>query len=260
MDYRQLFRDIFSLNTTGLRLRGNKLVSIVKRKFVGQNPDDVVVADIPVIINNRNRYTYLLQLIHWLEKAGMNNITILDNDSTYPPLLEYYSTTAHRVVKLGENVGHLALWKSDLYNEIKSKFYIYTDPDVVPAVDCPNDLVTTLLAGLKKYNSIDKIGVGLKIDDLPDHYDSKKKVMEWESQFWKVQVDPGIFNAGVDTTFALYRPYTNGAIWVAPAYRTGPPYVAHHMPWYENSEFPGEENLYYAQNVRQGASHWIQKK
>lgn len=260
MDYRQLLRDIFTLNVTSLRARGVKLSGIVMRKLVGQKPNEVIVEEIPVIINNRNRFTYLLELIEWLEKAGMKNITILDNDSTYLPLLAYYATTKHRVVKLGANVGHLALWKSDLYNEVRSKYYIYTDPDVVPAKECPHDLVNVLLSGLKKYNVIQKMGVGLKIDDLPDHYASKQKVIEWETQFWKQEIEPGIYNAAVDTTLALYRPYTNGAVWVAPAFRTGEPYVAHHMPWYENSSAPGEENEYYAKNVRQGASHWIEKK
>jgi hypothetical protein len=112
---------------------------------------------------------------------------------------------------------------------------------------------------LKKHPSIEKIGMGLKIDDLPEHYHNKRKVIEWERQFWKKIVERGVYDASVDTTFALYRPYTNGAKWVAPAYRTGEPYVAHHMPWYENSSDPGEENLYYAEHARVGASHWTNK-
>lgn len=259
MDFRQLFRDIFTLNTSAFKTRRYRLAGLLKRKFSGQNIDSVVPAEIPVVINNRNRFTYLLQLITWLEKAGMKNIIILDNDSTYPPLLDYYSKTKHRVVKLGDNVGHLALWKSKLFDEIGSRYYIYTDPDLVPVDNCPADLAAFLLEQLKKYPAIEKIGTGLKIDDLPDHYSGKQKVIDWEKRYWEMPVAENIFNAEVDTTFALYRPYTNGAKWVAPAYRTGPPYVAYHLPWYENSADPGEENLYYAQHVRQGASHWIPK-
>lgn len=259
MDFRQLIKDIFTLNFRSFRLRSYRLKGMFRRKFSGQRIDDVRPEDIPVVINNRNRYTYLLRLIGWLEEAGMKKIIILDNDSTYPPLLGYYARTPHRVVKLGANVGHHALWKSELYKEIESGFYIYTDPDMVPVDDCPKDLVAYLLRQLAKYSPIEKIGIGLKIDDLPDHYSGKQKVLEWESRYWTLPVADGIYNAEVDTTFALYRPFTNGAQWVAPAYRTGPPYIAYHLPWYENSADPGEENAYYAKHVRQGASHWIPK-
>lgn len=260
MDVGLLFKDIFTLNLKSLRLRGHRLSGVLKRKMRGEKSAEVNPKNIPVVINNRNRLTYLLELIAWLEKAGMKNIIILDNDSTYPPLLDFYSKTNYRVIKLGANVGHLALWKSDFYKEIAHRYYIYTDPDVVPVEDCPLDVAEFMLKQLDKYGSIEKIGIGLKIDDLPDHYEGKKRVLEWEGKYWTKKVADSVFDAEVDTTFALYRPFTNGVKWVAPAYRTGPPYVARHLPWYENSDDPGEENIFYAKNVRQGASHWIDKK
>lgn len=259
MDIKQLVRDIFTLNFRAIDARFSKLNGMIMRKMAGEKLDKIDVGNIPVIINNRNRYTYLLELIKWLENADMDNIIILDNDSTYEPLLDYYATTSHRVVKLNANVGHLALWKSTLYDEVSSQHYIYTDPDVVPAKNCPEDVIWYLLEQLRKYPAIQKIGLGLKIDDLPEHYSHKRKVIDWESKFWKHEIAPGIYNAEVDTTFALYRPYTNGAKWVAPAYRTGEPYVAHHLPWYENTASPGEENEYYASHARQGATHWTNK-
>ena len=259
MDYGQLIKDIFTLNFRSMRLRYARLKGLRKRSSLGQKISQVDPKRIPVVINNRNRHTYLIQLISWLEKAGMTNIIILDNDSTYPRLLEYYGTTKHRVVKLGDNVGHHALWKSSLWKEIQSQYYIYTDPDVVPHKNCPADTAEYLLKQLEKYTSIEKIGLGLKIDDLPEHYANKQKVIEWESKYWKNEVTPGIYNSEVDTTFALYRPFTDGKTWVAPAYRTGEPYVAHHMPWYENTADPGEENLYYMKHARTGASHWTNK-
>lgn len=188
----------------------------------------------------------------------MKRIIILDNDSSYPPLLDYYSKTKHRVIRLGGNIGHLALWKTEVFREFRNQYYIYTDPDVVPAEDCPKDLPAFLLRQLQRFSAIEKIGLGLKIDDLPDHYSGKAKVIDWEKRYWEKNVAPGIYDAEVDTTFALYRPYTNGAVWVAPAYRTGKPYVARHLPWYENSADPGAENLYYIANARQGATHWTQ--
>lgn len=259
MDFGQLIKDVFTLNFRSFALRREKLRSLRLRNSRGQKIQEVDPKKIPIIINNRNRYTYLVQLITWLERSGHENIIILDNDSTYPPLLEYYGNAKHRVVKLGANVGHLALWKSSLYKEIENQYYVYSDPDVVPSDQCPRDLVAYLLRQLEKYSNIDKCGAGLRIDDLPERYSNKKQVMEWESKYWKKEVAPGIYDAEVDTTFAVYRPYTNGAIWVAPAYRTGEPYVAWHLPWYEDSVNPTEENQYYMQHSKPGSSHWTAK-
>jgi hypothetical protein len=260
MDIGLFFKDLFTFNRKSLLLRWRRLSGLIKRKTIGQKSANVNWQEIPVIINNRNRLTYLLQLVHWLENAGMKKIIILDNDSTYPPLLDYYKTTSHRVIKLNENVGHLALWKSSVYKEFVSQYYIYTDPDLVPIDRCPKDVVKFLLSKLDQYSSPEKIGLGLQIDDLPDHYANKEQVLKWEKRYWTNAVDETVFAAEVDTTFALYRPFTNGAQWVSPAYRTNFPYVAKHLPWYENTADPGEENNYYASHVRQGASHWIERK
>lgn len=260
LDRGQLIKDILTFNVPSFRIRWDKLLSMALRKWNGQKPEEVKWQEIPVVINNRNRYSYLLQLISWLENAGMKHIIILDNDSTYPPVLEYYKTTVHQVIKLGENVGHLALWKSHLYGQIRSGYYIYTDPDLVPDETCPSDLVRRLLEVLKLYPQADKVGAGLKIDDLPDHFAKKPEVLSWEKKFWEKEIAPGVFDAEVDTTFALYRPYTNGALWVGKALRTGTPYVIKHLPWYENSADPDEESRFYADSIRKGSSHWTEKK
>ena len=46
---------------------------------------------IPVYIICRDRVTPLKELVSWLEKTGEADIHLIDNDSTYPQLLEYYS-------------------------------------------------------------------------------------------------------------------------------------------------------------------------
>jgi len=215
------------------------------------------IQNIPVIINNRNRLTYLLQLIGWLEKNGYKNIYIIDNQSTYPPLLNFYSATKYHVFRLDKNVGHLALWKTGIHKYFSNDYYIYTDPDIVPVDDCPADAIPFLMQQFKKIKNIEKIGLGIKIDDLPEHYSERQKVLEWENKFWKKEIAKDVYEADVDTTFALYRPYTNGALWVQKACRTGGKYMIRHLPWYENSSLPTEENEYYKKNVFQGASHWI---
>ena len=211
---------------------------------------------IPVVINNRDRCTPLQQLVTWLEQHGYETIYIIDNDSSYPPLLEYYKTCPHTVVRYG-NLGHLALWKSPLFKSIRRDYYVYTDSDVVPAKDCPADVIGHFLEQLQQHPQLDKVGFSLAIDDLPDHYALKQEVIDWERKHWDKPLKNGLFDAPIDTTFALYRPFTmprDGHAWAMPAYRTAPPYTAHHMPWYQDTQHFSEDELYYMQHASNSAS------
>lgn len=261
MDVNQLYKDLKSFNIKSFKLRLFKLSAFIKRllllplkKNFGNGKE---LKSIPIIINNRNRLTYLLQLISWLEENGYSNIYIIDNDSDYPPLLDYYSKTPYPVFRLKENIGHLSLWKTGIIDQFKNDYYVYTDPDVVPVKECPDDAISFFMKQLKKYKNIEKVGFSLKIDDLPDSYADKGKVIDWEKKFWEKMVADDVYDAPIDTTFALYRPYTNGAIWVQNAYRTAGKYIARHLPWYEDSSNPTEENEYYKNKIKKGASHWI---
>jgi len=262
MDYKQLLKDIGTLNFTSFGTRYHKLIAVLRRKFLLSENNFAATGnfyEVPIIINNRNRLDFLKKMIGWLRDVGYKNIVILDNMSNYEPLLEYYQTAPVKVIALKENLGHLAFWKSGVYRQFYKDYYVYTDPDLVPVEECPKDFMNYFFELLNKYNDVEKVGFGLKIDDLPDHYDRKKEVIEWEKKFWTTQREPGVYDAALDTTFALYRPYTNGAIWVQNALRTGRPYLMRHLPWYENTSALSAESLFYKENMKKGASHWIIK-
>jgi hypothetical protein len=213
-------------------------------------------SDIPVVINSFNRLSSLKRLVEWLEMIGTRQIIIIDNASTYPPLLDYYKTLTHEIV-YAENLGEGALWKLPyLWKRIRSDFYVYTDPDIVPASDCPGDAVGKFLALLISHWWVDKVGFGLRIDDLPDEYEKKAAVLDWEAKHWEREIEPSVFKAGIDTTFALYRPYARG--WSGSALRTGFPYVAAHTTWYSDSRNPSPEDVHYANSVRKGISTWLE--
>jgi O-antigen/teichoic acid export membrane protein len=212
------------------------------------------VHEIPVIINSRNRLTPLLALIDALERAGTRNIFILDNDSTYPPLLRYFESTRHRVLHHGANRGPYGFWDSPFWRLFRNDFYVYTDPDVVPCEDCPNDFMQLFYDTLRADKALGKVGFGLRIDDLPDYVD-KTKVIGWEKIHWDKPVNGVLYDAPIDTTFALYRPRARGGFWCR-AYRTGAPYLARHMPWYSNPNQPTEEDEFYARTASSVYSHY----
>ena len=227
--------------------------------WYGRHPKDPDYHRIPIIINNFNRLDCLQKLIKALEERGYTDIHILDNLSTYPPLLAWYETCPYDVIRLDRNIGYRAIWLSGVYERFKRSFYVYTDSDVVPDENCPEDFMKRFMNVLRKYPRCLKVGFGLRIDDLPDHYAQKEAVLANEGRFWKEPLGDGLYKAQIDTTFALYRPYCYG-----PAndhhlmIRTGAPYVARHLPWYADSAQLSEEDRYYIQTTRQ-STHWTEQ-
>lgn len=209
----------------------------------------------PIIINNFNRVKSLRGLLKWLEDAGYNNIHIIDNASTYPPLLDYYDQINFPVYKC-QNLGAHALWKnSELWNKIKWGLYVYTDSDVVPMDSCPSNFVEQAVLYFQRFPSIQKIGLSLEINDLPDSYAKKTDVLAWEGQYWQKKIDSFLFDAAVDTTFAVYKPFAKGGWWIKSG-RLDRPYTASHTPWYENSQSLTDEERFYRHSVIKGVSTW----
>ena len=98
--------------------------------------------EVPIFVNSFNRLACLRRLLEWLCAAGHRRIFVIDNASTYPPLLDYLDEVERHhiatVMRLPENVGHLAIWACGLLDRLGiTSEYVYTDPDVVPADFCP---------------------------------------------------------------------------------------------------------------------------
>ncbi len=212
----------------------------------------------PIIIIVRDRLEPLRLLLEWLDRAGHDEVYLLDNASTYPPLIDALATSPHTVVPAGGNLGHRSPWTSGLVAKVGAdRAYVITDPDVVPDENCPLDAVVKFAELLDRYPEVDRVGFGLKIDDLPEEYRHRDEVVTWEAQFWIDEAEPGVYRADIDTTFALYRPGPRRP--GAHGLRTGTPYVARHLPWYEDSEKPSEEQRYYLDHLDPTVNTWDQE-
>lgn len=206
---------------------------------------------IPIIINNFNRLSMLQRLIKSLRTRGYNKIVILDNCSSYQPLLEWYKTCEIEIVHLPKNYGFRALWKhKPSRNRFCNDYYIYTDPDMELDENCPNDLIERMFDILKnKRQRAFKIGPSLRIDNLPLHYCHREQVISFESKYYtkteKID-DLLLYRAPIDTTFALYRPRIGlSRSSSLESYRMASPYSILHLPWYQDSMNLDEEELYY---------------
>jgi len=212
--------------------------------------------DIPIFIINRNRLSAMRKLIDWLGQAGMRKIVIMDNQSNYPPLLEYYKALPPgvKLMLLDQNHGPHVLWQQGVHKVLDTP-YIVTDSDLVPAEFCPRDLVPALLEALQRFPDAGKVGPGLRIDNLPDAYREADTVRKWESQFWELPLGGGGYAAPIDTTFALYparAEFTRESANV----RLGYPYLLEHTPWYVDDRTLSDEEAFYRANTSAVFSHW----
>lgn len=204
---------------------------------------------IPVYIVNRNWLSCTKRLVEWLLNAGTEQITILDNASTYEPLLDWYEQLPTEVVvrKIGHNAGQYIFWDLKLYEEFDSP-YVMTDPDTIPSDCCPLDLIQHLNALLTAHPEWLKVGPGIRTDNLPDSFPYKERVIREQHPYWERRLTAGVFAAPIDTTFALYGRKSPGANSSSGA-RTDFPYVVEHTPWYI---WPlTEEAKYYGQHCEQ---------
>lgn len=204
----------------------------------------------PVIINNFNQTNSLLPLIQWLKRAKLDNIYLIDNHSTLPGIKDYYDSLNLRVFYLEENLGPNALWRSNLSELFCQDYYIYTDSDILPISECPLDFLQHFYHLLDAHLFISKVGFGLTIHDLPDHYPFKTNIIENELKVTakNQEFEHGYFSS-LGTSFALYKPRTAGGFNL-PAIRTKFPYLIKHLGWYSHPYQLRDEEKFYYQNVR----------
>jgi hypothetical protein len=211
----------------------------------------------PAIIIFRDRVTYARRCAESLAAAGLD-VHVVDHESTWPPAVEWLERCPFPVHRLPN--GHpRTLWKWPGLRRVVGRCrYVVTDPDVVPDEGAPADFVARLDELLDRYAGRAKAALGLRVDDLPDHYAEAERVRAWESRFWSVELEPGVFDARTDTTLALYPALSERpAFALGPALRTGPPLTARHLPWYEDSARADAELEHYRRHAAVGASHWL---
>lgn len=193
-------------------------------------------------IINRDRLTLPARMADYL--AGCPGITpiIVDNGSTYEPLLDYYARSPHTVELMGANYGNTVLWYTALWDkyDLDDQRYIVTDPDL-DLSGVPTDFLTLLNDGLDRYHFATKAGFSLETNDIPDTT-LRWEIMGWEADKWAYPLDEQFYRADIDTTFALYRQ----RLLDFPAVRTARPYTARHVPWYyvTAADVPEDERYY----------------
>jgi hypothetical protein len=192
-------------------------------------------SDIPIILICWNNLSFVQNFVEQLKKYP-NPIILLDNNSNYPPMFDYYKqveTDKITVILLEQNHGH------EVYKKLHADLpdvYFLSDPDLQLNSQMPQNFAEIFVKLSEKHKSY-KVGAALDISDsekfIPcDNYTENKSIVEWESQFWKKPIsDPEykLYDAYTDTTFCLVNTKYEGSV---TNLRVAGDFTVKHLPWY----------------------------
>lgn len=220
----------------------------------------------PIVILNRDRLNPLKEQVDVLRRKGYSNITIIDNQSTYPPLLEWYKESGVDVFynNITENSCHafrdLVMIKHPKFVEITSNWYVFNDSDIIPLETVPDNFIEDLINYAKKHNK-SKVGMSIKIDDIDLNYPLNAWVHSYESTYWTNAIldgDVELYPHPIDTTFAVHAPNAIPT-WSNNTLRAGIPYIVKHAPFYYDPNNLPDDEKYYLSNMNKASSNWSSK-
>jgi len=194
---------------------------------------------IPIVTIGYNNLFFMRNFINQLKRFD-NPIIILDNKSTFEPMLEYYEEIKR---ELGSKIEIRLLNKN--YGSNVTVQLKHTLPNVFILSDCdlqlnprmPKNVSDILLNLSNKYKTF-KVGLALNIADKDQFLDCKnytggQSIYDWEKKYWLNPIKDSkyeLYSALIDTTFSLVNyNYESGN-----HIRIAGDFTAKHLPWYKN--------------------------
>jgi len=246
---------IFSHFTGQPEKEGSKTICFTPKKtekfFLKKNT--------PAVILCYNQPTFLRKMVSQLEKYTQD-ILVIDNHSTYKPLLDYYENEfCYTLLRQKENFGHL-IYRAPFVKKLTGEVYLLTDPDLELNPNLPDNFIETFFAISLHFQAI-RVGAALNIqaNDLREGiFFQGHSIQEWEKNFWQYRLhypdNPNLelYDSLIDTTFCLVnKRFCNKHIRVAKEY------TCTHIPWHKHFEkklLPGEYEAYLTNN--KSTTYW----
>jgi hypothetical protein len=200
------------------------------------------------VIIGYNQPTYIKKMVNQLEKYT-NDIIIIDNCSTYTPLLEYYKEYKYTLLRQNKNYGH-EVYKNIFMDKVVGPIYILTDPDIEFNKNLPNNFIEELV-NISNYYQAERVGFALlyNTNDIRNEcIHQGKSITNLESVNWIYKFlykDYEIYSGKIETTTCLINRNNKGD-----HYRIAGNYTCKHKPWHKNfeKEMPYEEYYNYLNN------------
>ena len=150
---------------------------------------------ISVFLINRNLLDTTKNTLEFLRKEKRVKVHILDQQSTYSPLLDWYKTIPEDIIYC-KNEGPYSCWHPK-YKHFRKNHFIVADSDCIYD-KVPDDWLDVMLNTLNESEAF-KVGFSLEIEDLPNT-ELAREAHVHESKYWKKKTPYG-WDADIDTTF-----------------------------------------------------------
>lgn len=223
------------------------------------------MSQIPIVIINQNRISTTERLIDQLLLLGYINITILDMDSTYKPLLDWYDSRSDFTVIPWRNSGHKALWNDGLMDKFKQYPWIaVTDSDIELNINTPVDFIEQLI-DISKQMHVYKCGLAINYRRIDNLY-LRDIIVPIEQRYWdknkcRHHPDYELYESPIDTSFCVVKP---DMPFVYEAIRVAGDFTCTHVPWNCDWNNLSEEERYFIEHtdpkVSTYARHYFQWK
>lgn len=203
----------------------------------------------PVVLTNMNRYTTCKKMVEDLFRLNPSaRITIIDNASTYPPLLDWYEKIKNdvEVVRHQANYGPWVFLNSGYIHTIKDKWFVYSDADLELNPEMPYNWQEIMQEYSLKYDR--KASLALRISDIPDHYEFKEVIRDHQQVCWVPTDEKDVYLAITDMTFSMDCDNKHRYESV----RLAGNMEVKHVPWYIDFNNLDEEERYYLEHINRG--------
>ncbi len=233
-----------------------------------------------IFIMNWNWLDWTKKQAEFFTDCG-HTVIIVDNCSTYPPLLEWYKTCPYKVITT-EGVELVTynrfVWEMNLPElHTTDKYYGVTDSDLGFA-GIPKDFAEVLVADIERTPTILKSGFSLSIEDLPDN-EYAVRYRKSESNNFSNKDEYGFYGIPLDTTFCVYSKdrcsnmdrthpvpgevspelFYLDETYFYKSHRSPEPYMAKHLPWYMDINNLTEEQCYHISVSKHGSVYYFKE-
>lgn len=222
--------------------------------------------DTPVLLISYETLRWLRDMVSDLLRLRFTNIHIVDNASTYPPLLDWFQQLPAGVVlhRLEANVGKYAPWKSGLTRQLTAPggYYVVSDPDLDLST-LPDTTLEHMVSVFDEHPGTTKVGTAIRLDDVPkDSICGSYPERYGKDLFWSKTIGEDLYRGNIATTFAVYRVSNQSPSSSRRDVRCAGPYTVRHLPWYLRESDIGEEERHrydssrYRVSAQQRSGYW----
>lgn len=215
-----------------LRFHPKSTVSFRKKEGAGP----LRKRNIPVFLIGNNNLTFLKEMVKRLE-GYTSDICIIDNDSTYSLLHEYYEREfPYTVLRMEENYGEEVYTRAEI-QPLTGDLYLVGNPSVALSSDLPLNFIEAL-TDLSIDFRAHKVGVAVERGTEGIRRELWEMVEQTQAPLWKKRArsfrypDLELYWAPVQETLYLVNknnPETR-------ALRVAGPFTSHYLPWYTETK------------------------